>query len=116
MSSFITNAAHAIANAWAKLKSNAQHVEQVTLPVLQKLNADDAMITATANASGVPFVKQACRVEESLVGWAIKFIDDQEAAGSNPSAVLGSLVADIKTIAPTIKAAAMEPIAAPPSV
>lgn len=110
--SLISSIQHGLAAGFGKLKTAAKEVETVILPELVKLNAEAPVITAVANASGIAFVQSAARVEESLVGWAINFIDEAEKAGTDPATVLGDLVGDIKAIAPTIKAAAI-PVGAP---
>lgn len=110
--SLISSIEHGLAAGFGKLKTVAKNVETVILPELVKLNAADPIITAVANASGIAFIQSAARVEESLVGWAINFIETAEKAGTDPASVLGALVADVKSIAPTIKAAAL-PVGAP---
>lgn len=110
--SLIISIEHGLAAGFSKLKAIAKQSETVVLPALKAAAADDKIITAVANATGVPFIQASARVEESLVGWAINFIETAEKEGTDPAGVLGSLVADVKAIAPTVKAAAL-PVGAP---
>lgn len=104
--SFITTVEHALASALHDIKVAATFTTTKVLPALKAVDANKSTIDLVAAASGVPFVQQAARVEESLVGWAINFIETTESAGKNPADVLGELVADVKTLAPTLKTAA----------
>lgn len=112
--SLITSLQHAVASAFHDIKVAATYTEQTILPALKAVNANKGMIDAVANASNMPFVQQAARVEESLVGWAIDFIETSEAAGKNPADTLGTLVNDVKSLAPTLKNAAQAVISTLP--
>lgn len=104
--SLITTVEHGLASGLHDLKVAAKYVETKVLPALQAEQTHAAVIDGIAQASGIPFVQAADRVGESLIGWAINFIEAAEKAGTDPAGTLGVLVADVKAIAPTVKAAA----------
>lgn len=111
----ITDIAHAYSIAVSDLKKAGQFIEGKVLPVLQKLEAEAPTIEAvTALVS--PSLANIERVGEALLGAAIKAIEDAAtaaASGGLSVSLDAQLVADIKAIIPTVKAAAnTAPVAA----
>ncbi len=107
--SFITSIEHGIAVGWHDMKVAAQYTEKTVLPALKTVQGTEGIQELVAAASGIPQVQQGVRVEESLLAWAVTFIETAEKAGNDPASVLGSLVTDVKTLTPMLKAAAIAP-------
>ena len=103
----ITDIAHAYSIAVSDLKKAGQFIEGKVLPVLQKLEAEATIEGVAALVS--PSLANIERVGEALLGAAIKAIEDAAtaaASGGLSVSLDAQLVADIKAIIPTVKAAA----------
>jgi hypothetical protein len=112
--SLITTLDHAYATAISDMRKVGSFVKNSVLPVLQKANADASTIEAiTALVS--PAAANIERVADAALGVIIKAIEDAgSAAGAGGVSVSldAALVADIKAIIPTVKAAATTQVAA----
>jgi hypothetical protein len=107
MSALISSIEHSLAAAAIDTVKAAKFVEVSVLPVLKKAQADQSTIEAvTALVS-----PQAANIERAgfaVLGVIIKALDDANAAaGANGLNVTldAQLVADVKAIAPAVKAA-----------
>jgi hypothetical protein len=114
--SLITTLGHAYSVAVTDLKKAAAFVENKALPVLEKVHADAPTVEAIT-ALVCPQVANIERVGDAVLGEVIAAL---EAAGAAVAAgglnvtLDAALVADVKAIAPAVKAAAkpVPPVAA----
>jgi hypothetical protein len=110
--SLITNLGHAYATAIGDLKKLANFVETKALPILETAKADAPTIEAITGLVS-PQLVNIERTGEAVLGVVIQAIEDAgTAAGAGGLSVSldAALVADIKAIMPTVKAAA-KPVA-----
>ena len=113
----ITTFEHAYATAIGDIKKAAKYVESAVLPLLLKVEAAAPTVEAvTALVS--PTVASIERVGDAVLGAVIAAIEAAGAAAGGVSLTLDAdLVADIKSIIPAVKAAAVTPVVpAPPAV
>ena len=112
----ITNLEHAYATAIGDIRKAAKYVESAVLPILLKVEAAAPTVEAvTALVS--PTVASIERVGDAVLGSVIKAIEaggSAAAAGGVNLTLDADLVADIKSIIPAVKAAAVTPV--PPAV
>jgi hypothetical protein len=112
MSALLNSFEHALASAASDVVKVAKFVEQSVLPVLKNAQADAPTIQALT-AVDSPQAANIERLGFAVLGVVIKAIEDAgAAAGANGLNVSldAQLVADIKSIAGTVKSAA--PVAA----
>ncbi len=105
----LTSIEHAFATAASDVVKMAKYVEAKVLPALQKVEADAPTIEAITSLIS-PQAANIERVGFAILGSAIKAIQDAEAAGNAGGvniALDATVVADIKSIIPTIKAQAV---------
>ena len=104
--SLITTLEHVFAIAIGDLKKAGKFVEGEVLPILTKVHADAATVEAITGLVS-PQLANIERVGDALLGVVIKAIADATTAtGGITVSLAAELVADIKSIIPTIKAAA----------
>jgi hypothetical protein len=106
--SLFQNIEHVFASAAQDTVKAAKFVEQHVLPVLQKAKGNEALVEEITGLVS-PQAANIERVAFAGLGVLIKAILDAEAAGNAGGVNVSldaALVADLKAIAPTIKAAA----------
>lgn len=109
--SLINTLEHAFAKAAQDIVTAAKFVSGTIVPALKKAQASETVIEAVTGTVS----KEAVNVERSafaILGVVVKAIEDAGAAGAagGLSVTLdAALVADLKTIIPAIKGAAVPP-------